>query len=283
VAEAICADFGSPYGPGTGRGDGACPPWEAGCSLPNAGTGSSHHSSGGDGMLIGHLGIEPTGPTAGMYRQMTRPYKGGITSFMAGMFDSLFSSADLSMDLACVLCALNAGGHSAEDWYKQWLAAHHVPTGGDSWYGAGIGSADVISLLLGAGAGTGAGDAAGEAAEDAGTSVGRELTTYYPPNRGFFGESTSQVLRAGTRVDRYGREGGTFVSPEGTPVPMRALPPGATARAYNTYEVVNPIEVRAGTVSPWSGQLGLGTQYELPDSVGNLIQNGYLKLAEDGG
>jgi len=35
--------------------------------------------------------------------------------------------------------------------------------------------------------------------------------------------------------------------------------------------------------SPWFGQLGLGTQYELPDSVGNLIQNGYLKLAEDGG
>ena len=37
------------------------------------------------------------------------------------------------------------------------------------------------------------------------------------------------------------------------------------------------------TSSPWFGQLGLGTQYELPDSVGNLIENGYLKLAEDGG
>jgi Tuberculosis necrotizing toxin len=64
---------------------------------------------------------------------------------------------------------------------------------------------------------------------------------------------------------------------------MRALPPGATTRPYNIYEVVNPVEVRAGTVAPWFGQLGLGTQYELPDSVGNLIENGYLKLAEDGG
>jgi len=121
------------------------------------------------------------------------------------------------------------------------------------------------------------------APEDAGTAAGREITTYYPPNRGFFDEPTSQVLRTGTRIDRYGGEGGTFVSPEGTPEPMRALPPGATTRPCNVYEVVNPIEVRAGTVSPWFGQLGLGTQYELPDSVGNLIQNGYLKLAEDGG
>ena len=122
----------------------------------------------------------------------------------------------------------------------------------------------------------------GAAAEDAGTAAGKEITTYYPPDRGFFDEPTSQNLETGTRIDRYGREGGTFVSPEGTPEAMRALPPGATTRPYNIYEVVNPIEVRAGTVAPWFGQLGLGTQYELPDSVGNLIENGYLKLAEDG-
>ena len=64
---------------------------------------------------------------------------------------------------------------------------------------------------------------------------------------------------------------------------MRALPPGATARPYNIYQVVNPIEVRAGTIAPAFGQLGLGTQHVLPDSVANLIENGYLKLAEDGG
>jgi RHS repeat-associated protein len=124
---------------------------------------------------------------------------------------------------------------------------------------------------------------AGVVAEDAGTAVGKEITTYYPPDRGFFDEPTSQVLDTGTRIDRYGGEGGTFVSPEGTPGPMRALPPGATTRPYHIYEVANPLEVRAGTVAPWFGQLGLGTQYELPDSVGNLIENGYLKLAEDGG
>lgn len=121
------------------------------------------------------------------------------------------------------------------------------------------------------------------AAEVGATAAGNEITTYYPPNDGFFGEPTSQTLEAGTRIDRYGGEGGRFVSPEGTSEAMRALPPGATARPYNLYEVVNPIEVRAGTIAPAFGQLGLGTQYVLPDSVGNLIENGYLKLAEDGG
>jgi hypothetical protein len=53
-------------------------------------------------------------------------------------------------------------------------------------------------------------------------------------------------------------------------------------RPHNVYEVVNPIEVQAGTVAPWFGQLGLAIQYELPDSVANLIENGFLKLAEDG-
>ena len=123
---------------------------------------------------------------------------------------------------------------------------------------------------------------AGNAAEEAG-AAGREITTYYPPNDGFFGESTSQTLEAGARIDRYGGEGGTFVSPEGTSEAMRALPPGATERPYNIYEVVNAIEVRAGTIAPAFGQLGLGTQYVLPDSVANLIENGYLKLAEDFG
>jgi hypothetical protein len=58
---------------------------------------------------------------------------------------------------------------------------------------------------------------------------------------------------------------------------MRALPPGAGARPYNVYEVVNPVEVDAGTVPPWFGQIGLGTQYELPGSVADLIEQGFLK------
>ncbi len=164
------------------------------------------------------------------------------------------------------------------------LAKTHADTH-SLYFGIGEVEANLITFAAGGeaiDALRGAGIAA-RAAEDAGTAAGKEITTYYPPNRGFFDNPTSQVLKTGTQIDRYGGEGGTFVSPRGTPEAMRALPPGATTRPFNIYEVVNPFEVRAGTVSPWFGQLGLGTQYELPDSVGNLIQNGYLKLAEDGG
>ncbi len=108
-------------------------------------------------------------------------------------------------------------------------------------------------------------------------TAGQKLTTYYPPNRGFLGGSSRQTLEAGTRIDRYGREGGTFVSPAGTPLEMRSLPPGAGARPPNVYEVVEPFPVDAGTVAPWHGQLGFGTQYELPGSVADLIGQGFLK------
>ena len=119
-------------------------------------------------------------------------------------------------------------------------------------------------------------EAAKAAANTAGTAS-RGLTTFYPPNRGFLGNSSRQTLEAGTQIDRYGREGGTFVSPSGTPFEMRALPPGAGARPYNVYEVVEPFAVDAGTVAPWHSQLGLGIQYELPGSVADLIEQGFLK------
>jgi hypothetical protein len=118
---------------------------------------------------------------------------------------------------------------------------------------------------------------AAEVGGDAATTAGRDVTTYYPPNRGFLGASARQTLEAGTRIDRYGGEGGFFASPEGTPAAMRALRPGTDLTNLNTYEVVLPFEVDAGTAAPWFGQLGLGTQYELPSSVADLLDSGLLK------
>ena len=119
----------------------------------------------------------------------------------------------------------------------------------------------------------------GEASTVAARSVkpGTEIVPYYPPNRGFLGESTRKVLSPGTRIDRHGFEGGRFVSPQGTPYPMRALPYGAETKPFSMYEVVRPITVDAGTAAPWFGQLGGGTQYELSQSVRQLIESGHLR------
>ena len=91
---------------------------------------------------------------------------------------------------------------------------------------------------------------------------------YWPPNRGALGEVRSITLPVGTLVDRYGYPGGTFVSPVGTPYPMRALPPGSNQKPYTIYRVLKPIDnVAASKIMPWFGEIGLGTQYELPKSV----------------
>jgi RHS repeat-associated protein len=107
--------------------------------------------------------------------------------------------------------------------------------------------------------------------------VGQRMTTYYPPNQGFVGTPITQTLAAGVRIDRIGFEGGTFASPEGTPVPMRSLSPAAQGGPYNVYEVVKPFDVQSGTTAPWFGQPGTGTQYQLPTNVRQLIQSGQLK------
>jgi hypothetical protein len=58
---------------------------------------------------------------------------------------------------------------------------------------------------------------------------------------------------------------------------MRSLAPGTTSKPYNVYEVAKPIKVQSGKTAPWFGQLGGGTQYELPMSVKDAIAKGYLQ------
>ena len=102
----------------------------------------------------------------------------------------------------------------------------------------------------------------------------------WPPNRGLDGDAVIETLKPGTRIDRYGFEGGTFVSPEGIPYPSRALAPGTENKPYNVYEVIKPIEVQAGKIAPWFGEPGGGIQYELNLSVKKLIEGGFIRRVE---
>ena len=101
----------------------------------------------------------------------------------------------------------------------------------------------------------------------------------WPPNRGFDGEPTSIILPPGTRVDRFGYPGGTFVSPEGVPYTNRALAPGTENKPYKIYEVLKPVEVQSGPIKPWFDERGGGVQWEFDKSVADLLDdaNGVLK------
>lgn len=52
------------------------------------------------------------------------------------------------------------------------------------------------------------------------------------------------------------------------------MKPGTDGRPYNVYDVTEPITVTSGEAAPWFGYEGGGVQYELPDSVINLINEG---------
>jgi len=99
----------------------------------------------------------------------------------------------------------------------------------------------------------------------------------WPPNRGFDGEPVTTTLQPGTRIDRYGYDGGTFVSPEGTPYSQRALAPGTESKPYTVFEVAKPVEVQGGKIAPWYGEEGGGIQYEFSESISELLEQGILK------
>ncbi|HKI02567.1 MAG TPA: glycohydrolase toxin TNT-related protein [Thermoanaerobaculia bacterium] len=114
-----------------------------------------------------------------------------------------------------------------------------------------------------------------------------EEKPYWPPNRGFEGDPSETTLQPGTLIDRYGgfmkdgqfQDKGTFVAPEDTPFEQRALPQETAQKTYSVYEVLKPIPgVQGGLIAPWFGQPGMGTQYDLPQSINSLVEGGFLGL-----
>ncbi len=87
-----------------------------------------------------------------------------------------------------------------------------------------------------------------------------------------------QILKIGTIIDRYGNQFGNYTSPEGVPYEQRSLPYIENPKAYHKYEVLKPIDnVTISEIAPAFEQEGGGIQYELPSSIMDLIEKGYLK------
>lgn len=57
----------------------------------------------------------------------------------------------------------------------------------------------------------------------------------------------------GDKIDRFGKLGGKYFSPEGTPIEMRALPSDADLSQYRVFEV------ESSTIAPAFNKIGLGT------------------------
>ncbi|MFC4585548.1 TNT domain-containing protein [Sphaerisporangium corydalis] len=129
----------------------------------------------------------------------------------------------------------------------------------------------------------------------------------YPPDFGFGhagGYSNGRVLvagmtlRVGEKLDRFGGENGSFLSPLGTPYAERAIPPTNLTTfptapqypcGYHAYRVIREFAVDVGPSAAAFQQPGGGNQYHLvsryvPEapqsrdevSVIWLVDNGYL-------
>ena len=91
------------------------------------------------------------------------------------------------------------------------------------------------------------------------------------------GTEKNVVLTSGFQFDRYGYNSGTYVSPVGTPFEMRSLAPGTELKPYKVFEVVKPVRATGSIVAPWFGQPGGGIQFELENSINQLLELNWIK------
>lgn len=71
----------------------------------------------------------------------------------------------------------------------------------------------------------------------------------WPIKDGFDGDAVVETLTPGTRIDRYG----------------------------SVFEVVKPIDVKAGKIASWFDEIGGGTQYLMPDTIDELLDAGIIR------
>lgn len=106
---------------------------------------------------------------------------------------------------------------------------------------------------------------------------------WWPPNNGGVGTPTVTTVDPPAVLDRFGGEGGSYLSAAGDSFESRALP-GAPGAPATNYDVLKATPVEQSEIAPWFGQPGGGAQYRLinPDGSGSkwtvqqAIGKGYL-------
>ena len=102
----------------------------------------------------------------------------------------------------------------------------------------------------------------------------------YPPNNGAVpGTEKVVTLNPGDRIGRYGNitPTSTFVTKPGASSSQLSLPPNTDPSVYQEFIVIKPIvDAEAAIIAPWGNSCGGGIQYNLPNTLQWLIDNGYL-------
>ncbi len=104
----------------------------------------------------------------------------------------------------------------------------------------------------------------------------------YPPNQGAVpGTENLITLKTGQVLSRYGDIKATsdFLTQNGANPTELSLPPWTNPEVLTKFKVLKDISnVIESEVAPWAGSQGGGIQYQLPDTINDLIMNGYLEV-----
>jgi len=105
-----------------------------------------------------------------------------------------------------------------------------------------------------------------------------KVTISWPPNDGCAQVPQSQTLAAGTLIDRFGSEGGSFFSPKGESFKSRAVPYVCTQMDYRVYRVVKPLPVKSCNAASWFGETGGAVQVQTADPAYKLVAAGAIEV-----
>ncbi|MGH8959797.1 MAG: glycohydrolase toxin TNT-related protein [Jatrophihabitantaceae bacterium] len=107
----------------------------------------------------------------------------------------------------------------------------------------------------------------------------------YPKNSGFAEQPVKRVIKPGTQLMRYGKEGGRYFTDLGTSPDEVSIPPDSAAGPRSIYVVVKPLEVDSGTAAPWTFRYdgraypnrGGGNQYRTNEDAAQLRARGVIR------
>ena len=103
----------------------------------------------------------------------------------------------------------------------------------------------------------------------------------WPKNDGCAGAPASQTLAAGTLIDRFGNEYGSYFSPKGASFASRALPYVCSQTQYTVYRVIRPLHVATCNAAAWFGEPGGATQYKTDEPALKLRESGAIEPEPD--
>ena len=108
--------------------------------------------------------------------------------------------------------------------------------------------------------------------------VAEKANVSWPPNDGCAGAAVTETLPAGTLIDRFGSEGGSFFSPRGESFAARAVPYVCEMMDYRVYRVTKPLPVKSCKAAPWFGDPGGAKQVQSADPAYKLVADTWIEV-----